>query len=227
MKTLKNKIFAGTFALATLGIFGEKNLIAQNLNQDNVKVNCEYSKMISRDNKGKKIIKQIPCFNEGYKTGDSYEMSLYCEKGHLHVSNSYKFGDYQTVFSSYKNLPVVDSDDKCLHYSEKAIFESFIVNKNTGRIEGYTIVLFDYDSVTKIEHEKMRYTRRNLTKEDIYKEFGEDFAERLKEIINAHEKQDSLRLTNFIKKEYQNWRTIKNENGDKFEFKTPSWFRLR
>ncbi len=38
MKTLKNKIFAGAFALATLGIFGDKNANAQDADSLKIKI---------------------------------------------------------------------------------------------------------------------------------------------------------------------------------------------
>ena len=194
MKTLNKLVLgAGIFGATALGNVSKAK--AQNV--DSMKISFE-------------------CFDENhnkvscFKDKDILSVGFLKHSNHSFVRIGYIKHQKELKISVENMLQIENSKGEYLGCSGKHILEVFWINYDSNLINYLRQV---------VEHEPAyekgpEHIEKNLTKNDIKEKFGEDFVNRVKEIINARE--DSLSFANLIKKEYKRWRIIKDDNGKIF-----------
>ncbi len=121
MKTLKNKIFAGTFALASLGLFGNKNLSAQTI-KETITANSDSLKILRR------VFKNGMIYIQGYKNELGEDGGVFI--GCYDLDNN---GDYEKRMVDKKHGKFFRS-------------ENFTIDFNTGNID-YAFTSQDYKNI--------------------------------------------------------------------------------
>lgn len=205
MKNLKNKIFAGAFALATLGIFGEKNASAQNSNPT-YSQNSETQKQETP-----KEQKLSPDLNFYFETGGyakyigSPEFKKYIEARLSDQPKEDKIGQIwfyygDTDDDGFYDCVSVESSSHPIRSQEK-----FYFNFDTKEID-YVLDIYEFCPKIITDCDKIISKSYNGINQKESYQIGEDFNDRIKKFLSVQKgfsRFNPESLEKLVREEYE------------------------
>jgi len=206
MKTLKNKLLIG--AMAALGAFGNvdaQNTESKNLNQDEMKITFG-----CRDENNNKT---FDCFEEGHFKRELFWGELGGKKARI----IYLEDKSRIVIAVINDLQIENSSGKYIRDSGKQVQEKFSFTHNKEILTKVPIGTMFYERIEFTPKDTLASSLSVSSEQEAYEIFGKEYVKRAKELINSC--QDSLEFVNLLKKEYNRWKIIEDENGNMVEIK--------